>query len=269
VLPADVDHKGRTLLWTGLSASALFSAVSYPIMFVAGLLIQPAAFFNQQRSWVIGLWTFLCGLFTLLVITRNYRKYAKAHGLNLREQGVFLDKERMWKSILLAVLSAVCTYSIVFVTQFFFTTDFRFWFIFIFRPFTADKFDEILKMLPFFVFFFVINSIAMNVFNFVKINRKEWVNTLIMAIFNALGPLLVLIVFYSIFLTTGLLPTDKLGFGVGSLVFWIMPMIIILPVATVLSRIIYKATRNPYLPGIAFSIIITTMLCTNAVTTLI
>jgi pimeloyl-ACP methyl ester carboxylesterase len=268
VLPAEATRKGKKWLWGGLITSVIVSAVSYPVIYVVSILTQPA-FFNQEQPYVLGVWSVFMGLVTLLILFLNYRRYSKANGLNLREQGVFLSKDKIWKTILLGVLTAACTYFIVFLTNYFFGTDFRFWFFFTLRAFDAVKFSEILKFLPFFVFFFVINSIAMNVFNFIKIGKKEWVNTLLMAIFNTLGPILVLVVFYSYFISNGLMPTDSLKWGLGSIVFWLYPTVAVLPLATVLSRIIYKATRNPYLPSIAFSLIITIMLCTNDLTYLI
>ena len=40
----------------------------------------------------------------------------------------------------------------------------------------------------------------------------------------------------------------------------------ILPLFAVLSRILYKATKNPYLAGIIMAIIVTIMSCTNTLT---
>lgn len=268
VLPVEIDRKGKAWLWGGLTASALFSAISFPIFFVVGLLTQPT-FFNQSQPWVLGLWSAATGLFTLLLLFLTYRSYSKAKGLNLREQGVFLSKDKIWKTILLGVLAAVCTYSIVFVTDYFFTTDFRYWFIFRFRAFDAVKFIEILKYMLFFMFFYMINSIAMNVFNYVKIGKKEWINTLLMCIFNVLGTVVLLVIYYAYFLKTGLLLTDHVGWGLGTMVFFIYPLVVVLPVATVINRIIYKKTRNPYISSIAFSLIITTSVCSNVLTHLI
>ena len=120
--------------------------------------------------------------------------------------------------------------------------------------------------MPFFLAFFVVNSIATNVFNYVKIGRREWVGTAWLALFNALGPLLVLAVAYTTFLTTGLMPGDSLSSGLASMNFWLYPMVLILPLAVVVSRMLYKATRNPYLPGAALGLLVTVMVCTNAMT---
>ncbi len=268
VLPAEINRRGKVWLWSGLGLSALFSAISYPVIWVIGLVAQPA-FFNQSQPWVLGLWSLITGLFTLLLLFLTHRHYTKANGLNLRKQGVFLSRDKIWRTILLGVLAAVTTYSIVFVTNYFFTTDFRYWFIFRFRAFDAVKIPEILKFMLFFVFFYVINSIAMNVFNYVKIGKKEWVNTLLMCLANVFGTVLLLVVFYAYFLKTGLLLTDYVGWGLGTLIFWIYPMVAVLPVATVINRIIYKKTRNPYISSISFSLIIAATICTNTLTHLI
>jgi pimeloyl-ACP methyl ester carboxylesterase len=268
VLPAAADRKGKAWMWWGLTLNALFSAISFPVIWAIGNLNQ-VTFFNQWHPWVLGLWSLITGLFSLLILFLNYRKYAKARGLNLREQGVFLSGDMAGKSVLLGVLTAVCTFALVFAGNYFFTTDYCLWALFAFRAFDANKFPVILKFAPFFVFFYVINSIAMNIFNYIKIGKKEWVNILIMCVFNILGIVILLAAFYVPFLITGLLPTDRLSWGVGTLIMWVCPIVAVLPVGTVINRVVYKKTRNPYIAGIAFSLIITTMLCNNTLTYLI
>ena len=56
------------------------------------------------------------------------------------------------------------------------------------------------------------------------------------------------------------------GLGGTILGIWLFPIIVILPLFTVLSRIIYKATKNPYVAGISMAIIVTVMSCTNTLT---
>jgi len=264
----EVDQNGRKRMWRGLIWGALFSMFSYPVMFVIGVLARPA-FFNQERAWVLGLWSLVCGLFTLLGMRANYRRYAKTSGLDLREQGVVLGKEKMLKTIFLSILAAVCTYSIVFLTTYLFHADFRLWIFFTVRAFNAEKVSSILKILPFLLFFYIVNSISINVFNRIQIGKKEWLNTFVLAVFNALGAGLFLIIMYGYFLAAGLLPFDYLAWGVSSMSFWLISIVAILLLFTVLSRVIYKATKNPYLPGIAYSIVITTMLCTHSWTALV
>jgi hypothetical protein len=266
VFPAEAARKGKIWLWAGLSVGAIFAMISYPIIFVLSVLYQPK-FFNQQQTYVLGLWSLFCGLFTLLVLFLNYRAYSKANGLNLRKRGVILSKDKILKTVLLGVLAAVSTYTIVFLINYIFNTDLHVWLLLGFNAFDVYRLAEILKFLPFFLSFYIVNSIAMNVFNFIRIGKKEWVNTLLMAIANILGVIFLFAAMYIYFFTTGNTPTDYLAWGLTSMIFWLISMIVILPVATVISRIIYKATCNPYLPAIAISIIIVTMLCAKTLTT--
>lgn len=135
------------------------------------------------------------------------------------------------------------------------------------RPFASAKFIEILKFFSFFLVYYAMNSMAVNVFNYIRIGKREWVNIAVPAVFNAMGPILLIVFLYSCFLSTGLMPTDGLAWGLSSPVFWVYSLLVILPLSAVLSRMIYKATRNPYIHAIAFALVITVMQCTNTLTT--
>ena len=47
--------------------------------------------------------------------------------------------------------------------------------------------------------------------------------------------------------------------NIGSI--WLFPMLVILPLAAIVSRIIYKETNNPYLGGLIMVLIVTIMSC--------
>ncbi|MDR2378298.1 MAG: prolyl oligopeptidase family serine peptidase [Bifidobacteriaceae bacterium] len=263
--PVAATAKGKVWLWGGLTATALFSAVSYPVAFAIGLLARPA-FFNQERPWVLALWSLVCGLFVALVLFLNYRCYAKKQRIDLKRQGVWLGRGKLPRTVLAAAIAAVVAYTPAFLSYYLFKADFRIWFLVSLRPFEAERLVSVAKLLPFFLVFFVIAAIAANVFNYLRIGKREWVNTAVLAVFSALGPLIVLAVMYSSFFATGLMPGETLGFGLPSMAFWLYPMVVVLPLATVASRILYKATRNPYLPGIAVAILVTAIVCANAMT---
>jgi hypothetical protein len=266
VYAAEATKKGKVRFWRGMIISAIISSVAFFICFLAGALFRPA-FFNQMQTYILGLWSVVSGLVALLFMRINYKRYSKANGLNLREQGVILSRAKLLKTILLGLLTAIAAYTIVFLSGYFFGTDFRFWILLKFRPFDSVKFAEIIKFLPFFLVYYVTNSVAVNVFNYIRIGKKEWVNTAIVSIFNAMGPALLVIFLYTYFFSTGLMPTDGLAWGLSSPVFWVYSLLVILPLSAVLSRIVYKATRNPYIHAIAYAAIITVMQCTNTLTT--
>jgi len=257
----EVDRRGKTLFWRGLSFGALFSALSFPVFWVIGNLLL-SSFFNQLQPWVMGIWTLANGLFTFLLLRRNYRRYAKGQGLDLREEGVLLSRDKAAKTVLLAVLAAACTYSLVFLSNYFFTTDFRLWVLLVFRPFDAASFAGFLKFLFFFVAFYTVNAAATTVFNRVKIGKKPWVTTAVLCLFNTLGVVVLIAFYYTWFFVTGLLPLDTLAWGAGTMIMWIYPVVLFLPIATLIHTAVYRKTRNPYLSGIAFGLIVTVMTCT-------
>lgn len=267
VLPMEVTRKGKAWFWGGLIVGGIFALVTYPIAFLVGVALRPD-FAPQERPWTLALWSLVNALFTLLILFVNYRRYSKANGLDLRRSGAILSRDKLKKSILLGLLTAASVYMVVFITDYFFKVDYRIWILFDFRAFDADKLVAVLMILPMMVFFYIINSIATNTFNYIRIGKREWVNTLLVAVLNTLGPILFFAIMYGYFYATGLMPFDYLAWGASTVGGWLVSVTAVLPVAAVLSRIIYKATGNPYIHGIAFSTVISIMMCTNALTVL-
>lgn len=257
--------KSKAWLWGGLAVGAAFSTVMYIVANVAGMLLRPAVF-KQMAAFNIALWSALCGLFTLLTIFLSYQLCGKKEGtVDLKASGVTIGWRKLGKTVVLAVIVAAATYFTVFAADFFFKTDFRIWCL-AFKAFTADKLPEAAKYLPMFLIYYVINSVANNCFNYVKLGRHEWVNTAVVTLFNALSSLILIAWMYLTFYATGFHPLEGLG---GSILgIWLFPIVVVLAVFAVVSRAIYKATRNPYLAGISMAIIVTVMSCTNTLTTL-
>lgn len=267
VQPLPASPKSKKRLWGGLVAGAVFSIIAYFIAFLAGIVLRPQ-FFHQERTLVMSYWSIACGLFTLATLCLGYRKISRDSGLDPIARGVRRPIKMVAKSLLLGLIAAVAAYSLVFVLDYLFKTDFRFWFVIVLHAFDADKIPEILKYLPFIAVYYIVQSVAINVFNYIEIGKKEWVNTLVLTIFIILGPLVYLAVGYGYFLTTGLLPLDFAGFGTGSMLFWLYPLIFYLPVFTVVSRMLYKRSGNPYIAGSAFAVVSAITMATNAMSAL-
>ena len=122
--------------------------------------------------------------------------------------------------------------------------------------------------LELFMVYFIINSIATNCFNYntigVKNGKGYWVNTAILAFFNVIGPaFLVLIQYINFFITGHVLFSASQS---HLYIVWLFPILVILPASTVISRKIYRATGNPYLPGIINSILVTLISVGNTLT---
>jgi dienelactone hydrolase len=256
---------GKAWFWGGLAVSTLVSAFSYMPLFTWANKIRPAyfaTFFTQAPVFYIGVWCTLCGATTIIIMFLSYYFFAKKQGMNLRETGVVISFRTLLKTIGLSLTVAAAAFGLVFFADYFFKTDFRFWVIAV-KAFTPDKIAITLKYLPFFLLFYIANSVAVNCFNFVAVGKKEWMNTALLAVFNGLSSAIILCIQYFTFFGTGQVAFTKFS---NIVEIWLYPIVIILPIAAIISRKIYRSTKNPYLPGIISAIIITLISCSNTLT---
>ena len=88
-------------------------------------------------------------------------------------------------------------------------------------------------------------------------------NTALLAVFNGLSAAIILAIQYTHFFITG----DVYFTDVSSIVgIWLFPIVVIIPLAAIITRKIYRVTNNPYLGGIIYAIIVTVMMVTNTLT---
>lgn len=261
VQPAKVaDGKGKLWFWLSLLAGALFSMLIYRWILKVGTGMHVA----QTEAMGLGLWSTLCGVFTILTMVVFYQCYGKKHGMDLAELGVKMPAKKLGLSVLLGVIVAVMAYVCVFVEDYFFYADFRIWTLAI-KAFEAP----ILRYLPFgllFVTFYVANSVANNCFNYNDIGGKSWVNTIIVGLFNALPALILPWMQYGHYFSsakTMLWPASNMH------ILWLFPIVLILFFSTVITRVIYKSTKNPYIAGVCNAIIVALLTITNTCTTVI
>lgn len=261
------DNKAKFWFWGSLAAGVLFSCLIY---------INAVAFGNtkavsQTEAMGLGVWSTLCGLFTILSMVVFYQCYGKKHGMNLAELGVKMPLKKLGLSILLGVIIAVMAYVCVFTADYFFYADFRIWTLAI-KAFEAP----ILKYLPYgllFVTFYIASSVANNCFNYNEIGGKSWVNTIIVALFTALPAIILPAIQYTTYFTQKHMMWQQMALGANNVnppmyVLWLFPIILILFASTVINRVLYKVTKNPYVGGVVNVIMVTLLTITNTCTTL-
>ena len=255
VKPAIVkDKKGVAWFWCSLAACSLFGTLIYRWALNVGTEMKV----SQFETMGIGLWSTLCGAFTILSMVVYYFAYGKKNGFDLEGTGVKLSLKKLGLTVLLAVIVVTVTYGIVFTADYFFYADFRIWTLAI-KAFEAP----ILKYLPYgllFILYYVFSSVATNSFNYNQIGGKF--NGIICALFAALPAIILPIIQYTTYTSTGLMKwtADAMHF------LWLFPIIIILAGTSLISRAIYKNTRNPYLAGIINAIMVTLLTITNTCT---
>ena len=154
------------------------------------------------------------------------------------------------KSLLLAAATFFCVYMTLVLAAYFFKVDFRFFTLSI-KTIDPLRLGMLLRYAPFFAVFYVINSLTLNASVAVS-GKKEWVNTLLCALENVGGLLVIHIVDYAGMFTSG----TKLLNGYSSMggnsalagiLLW--GLLLVLPLAAIIARRLYKKTGNFWLSG--------------------
>ncbi|SLM15598.1 Conserved membrane-spanning protein [uncultured spirochete] len=257
--------KAKVWFWISLVLGAFVSFISY--LYLPNIVNKPGfrpTFFVQAPVFFIGTWAVVNGLFTLVVMLVTWY-FFDGKSISLKERGIAISGTNLWRTILLSLSVVSAAFFIVFFSDFIFKVDFRLWVIPV-KAFTADKIPIIILYLPFFLIFYVLHSVSVNGFSFIK-QGKEWVNVALLAFFTDLGALMYVIIQYGIFFARGLSWTEKMNPAISNIYgIWLFPILVYFPLAVILDRKLFKLTKNPYLGGIIFALIMTIMACTNTLT---
>jgi len=265
VQPVEIkDKTGHLWFWIPLVLVALFSGLCY-MWVINNVYSISTRFFPQTGPLTIGTWSALCAVFTIIVLIVGYFVYSKKKDFSLADRGLTLSLKKIWRTIVLAVFAVSLAMLILFFADFFFDTDFRLW-VLTLKAFEADKVILALRYLPFFLVYYIVNSVAVNCFNYNTIGGKNgWGNILLLAFFNILGPVAFIVIQYGTFIGTGFLKWyASEGHRISGI--WLYPIVVYLFIAPILSRIVYKRTKNPYLFAIIFAIMITLIAVANTTT---
>ncbi len=262
VEPVEVkDTAGKIWFWATLAVSAVFSGVSY-LWVINNIYSKTTMFFSQTGPLTTGTWSVICGVFAVIVLAVYYFAYGKKNGCQPCQRGVAISLKNLWRTVVLAVLATSLAFLILCFADYFFLTDFRLW-VLTLKAFEADKVIMALKYLPFFLLFYTVNSVAVNCFNYNTIGKK-W-NIIILAVFNILGAVAFIAMQYGTFYSTGF-PLWAASEGQRISGIWLYPCLVYLFGMPILSRFIYKRTKNPYLWAIIGAILITIMCVANTTT---
>lgn len=262
--------KNKAWFWVSLVLMSIISGVSY--LYLPAIVSAPGfrpTFFLQSPVFFIGSWAFVSGLSALVLMVITWF-FFDGKAISFKERGISLSLPNLFKTIVLALIIAASAFSLVFISDYLFKVDFRFWVIPV-KAFTPDKFPIIAMYLPFFLVFYVLHSVAINSFNYVK-QSAEWINVALMALFTTLGALVYVVLQYGTFFSTGKSWTEQMNPAIPNMSniygIWLFPVLLFFPLAVVIDRVIFKATKNPYIGGIAYAIIMTTIATTNTLSQL-
>ena len=255
------DKAGRRWFWLPLLAGAVFGSLVYLTLVNLGNGMPVA----QGEAMGLGLWSTCCGLFTILSMVVYYSAYGKKSGVDLVDRGVKMSMKKLGLSALLALIVVTVGFGIVFTEDYFFFADFRLWTL------AIKAFEKpILRYLPYVLLFFtyyIAASVANNCFNYNTIGGK--VNGVICGLFAAAPALVIPWIQYITYYSTNhmmWMQKTMADPNYPMFVLWLFPIVLILFGSTIISRMIYKSTKNPYIAGIINAIIVGIMTITNTCT---
>lgn len=266
VQPRKADKTGKIWFFGCIVLAIVFSCLTYfPLLtlhkgsagYVPGVL--------QSSPLSVGTWAFATGVFAIVLMAVSYFCYGKKNGLDLADVGVKISLKNLGKTILLAAIVVTSMLVVLFMADYLFMADFRIWVV-AFRAFKVKQLGIALLYAAPFLVYYVANSVSVNCFNYNDVGAKvgKWVNTAILAVSAAAAPVILLLIQYiPYFAGNDMTWPHNNMYGV-----WLFPMLVTLPGAAVVSRIVYKRTKNPYLAGIISGVIVAIMSCSNTLTML-
>ena len=164
----------------------------------------------------------------------------------------------MFRTIVLALTVVASAFLLVFLSDYFFLTDYRLWCFATIRAFEAKHLVKVLCFLPFWLVYYIATSVCTNCYTYTKrgsvISQMFWV---------FLGPAAMIAIQYTKFFITGKMVLDPIT---GIMGIWLFPIVVILPLSVLISHTIYKKTKNPYIGGIIMAITACILTVTNTLT---
>jgi hypothetical protein len=256
-----------------LPAPLLFNwAIGYPIAIKSMDRFVPTVFpLNSyfQMPCVNGtvLLMLLVGAILLAVFIATYFLFMKKNKVTFDNLGIRMTGGNIGKSILLALIIFVTTYFLLVIADFFFLSDARFW-VFSIKTLTPIKFWILLKYLPFFLFFYLINSLLLNSFTRIR-GASETTNIVLMILANIGGLAVLTILDYAWLFNTGVKLFPSVPFppnmtsALAGLFVWNFILAVLL--AAVSARLFFKKTGSIWLGGFVNALIVTLFSISNTV----
>lgn len=245
-----------------LAAMVILSGVLYYPLMRCGLFFEfegtnsynttfPYQYANYSMTWA-----FIMGFISIAVFAIGFIAQRKGQTLQnkgfkntLKQLGLVISPLNLLRSIILAVAVIFSAYVLVYVFDYFFKTDFRFYTLAV-KTFSPTV---LVYTFVYFIFYFVYyfaNAVTSNA-NARK-GFPEWLNIVIMCAVNVLGLLLVLAAYYIPFFMNGIPAFYE---SINPVLLY--PFIILLCITPIYARKLYKATGNVYIPAILNTLLVT------------
>ncbi len=255
-LPAPQGKEKKRYINSNLIAAAL-TIPFYFIGMIAGFLLN-LPFWAQGASRTIGVFSLLCGLWTLWTLRRANRK----NPIDKVARGSRLPMDKLVKTLVLAATVICAAFALVYISDWLFLTDYRLWCFATIRAFSPMHIPAIIAFAPLWLVYYISMSVSGNCYHYTE-GKGIHSSVVRQMFFVTLGPAFMVVAQYTTFLITGKPVLDSLT---GLMGIWLFPIVIMLPLSAYICHRIYKKTNNPYIGGIIMGIIACILTVTNTLT---
>ena len=259
-------QQGKFIFWVIFFTSALIACISFiPMVDVAKVLFYESAnreltwFFPQRMNNSVMLWAAFNGIIGLCIFYISYQLFGRHHGVKIDSWGIRINRYELAKTVLLGLIIFISYYAILYTIYYFFHVDYRFWFMGV-RVFQPEMLIVLAMYFPLFFIFFFSNSLRVNG-GMRFANQSEWQSKLIAGFANSFGLMLIIIIQYVTYATSGTVFWTTNWLSVN-LLFGIVPMMFVLPY---FNRLFFQLTGRVYLGPIVTCLIFIMILSTNTV----
>jgi hypothetical protein len=247
-IPAPKTAKSRAIFWAIFVFSAVVACCVYVPMAKATGIFFPKATGSDMTWWFPGrminavlLWAVFNGGLGLIIFFLNYRFHGKKEGVTPDMWGLKISAANLCKTFLLAVCVFLGFYGLCYVSYALWHTDFRF-LLLAAHPFNLRWLLISLMYFPVFFVFYFSNSVRVNA-SMRFAGRVEWKNRLLCAVSNTIGLIMIMVIQYVCFASTGTIFWKDEWLYINMLQ-TIIPMMFILPY---FNRIFFLRTGRVYL----------------------
>lgn len=229
-------------------------------------LIPQNYVFPQDTTGNVAAWAAICGIFALVVIgicwffnslaARSASKNGEAVVCGSPFRCANIDLLSFIKTIVLTFTVVVALYLVVWINWALWTVDFRLWTLDV-KVFTLNMIPTMLRYAPIFFIYYAVSAIGNAGYRLKDL--PEWATIAINAAFNCVGVLIVVLIQYITFRSTGVLWQSNMNLGY----IVVFPLIPVLAIATIISRVLYKKTGNIWLGAMINTLLFTVMTVAN------
>lgn len=258
--------EGKKIFWFTFLLSATIACVTFiPLVDTAKILFPEASsrqltwFFPQRMNNSVMLWAVLNGVVGLIIFFVSYQFFGKKHNVEMSSWGVDIEFSELLKTFVLGIIIFLIYFSILYSIYYVFHIDYRFWFIGV-RIFQPEMLLVLLMYFPFFLIFFMSNSLRVNGAMRFE-GQPEVYSRLVAGLANSFGLILIIMIQYVTYFMTGEVYWTTNWLSVN-LLFGIVPIMFVLPI---FNRIFFQMTGRIYLGPIVTCLIFIMILSTNTV----